>query len=133
MAKWVKLRVVAPGGNSLRCVEHGTEFSPPKCCQQCTAEPTAEEDGGVGELPYLPGLPTPIEDERAFRGMSRQFLEAAQSSEVATVAVKYAELGLRALKFASDMGVAREASYVLERRQREIDKADPNARKALRK
>ena len=84
----------------------------------------------AGFVSELPG--DTIEDERSFRELSRTFLAAAQETDVATVAVKYAELGLRALTVASAMGERRVSSWLAEKRQAEvraITSASPRAKK----
>jgi len=98
---------------------HAVEFRTPATCAQCDSAPRSVEENATGDLPYIPGLPTPIEDERAFRGMSSQFLESANLADVATVAVKYAELGLRALSIAAAMGERRISDWNDEKRQNE--------------
>lgn len=111
---------------------HAHEFSAPATCPHCDAAPPSAEEQATGDLPYIPGLPTPIEDERSFRELSRTFLAAAQETDVATVAVKYAELGLRALTVASAMGERRVSSWLAEKRQAEvraITSASPRAKK----
>lgn len=131
MARWIRL-AAGPGEPTHRCVVHAYEFSAPATCPHCDGAPASEEESATGDLPYIPGLPTPVEDEREFRGLSRQFLEAAQKSDVATVAVKYAELGLRALTVASAMGERRVSAYIAEKRQAEvraIGAAAPRAKK----
>lgn len=120
MARWIRLSSAEPGGHTHRCVVHAHEFNAPATCPHCDAAPPSAEEQATGDLPYIPGLPTPIEDERSFRELSRQFLRAAQETEVATVAVKYAELGLRALTVGAAMGERRVASWVAEKRQIEI-------------
>jgi len=100
-------------------VVHAHEFSAPATCPHCDAAPPSAEEQATGDLPYIPGLPTPIEDERSFRELSRTFLKSAQEAEIATVAVKYAELGLRALTVGAAMGERRVSDWNDEKRQNE--------------
>jgi len=132
MARWIRLADSTPGGPTHRCVVHAHEFRTPATCPQCAGAEKSTEEDTTGDLPYIPGLPTPIEDERSFRELSRTFLAAAQETDVATVAVKYAELGLRALTVASAMGERRVSSWLAEKRQAEvraITSASPRAKK----
>lgn len=65
-------------------------------------------------------MPTPIEDERQFRDLSKEFLAASKDAKVATVAVKYAELGLRSLTTAAASAERRISSWITEKRQAEL-------------
>ncbi len=132
MSRWIRLATTEPNAPTHRCVVHSHEFTAPATCPHCDAAPRSDEEQATGDLPYIPGLPTPIEDERSFRELSRSFLKSAQEAEVATVAVKYAELGLRALTVASAMGERRTSEWLAEKRQAEvraIGKAAPRAKK----
>lgn len=145
MARWIRLREPTDGGTGpqLRCIEHAVEFSPPSSCEHCRPEDADREDEKVyGDLPYLPGMPTPLEDERKFREMAAWFYKKARSNGGAqrgqnndnrfAARQKYAELAVRTLKIAADMAAQREANYLAEKRQAEILRADHKARRALR-
>lgn len=116
---------------------HSVEFRLPNTCAQCEderknkpVEDVSQEEKDAGGLPYIPGLPTSIEDEQRLRMMADWFLRKARSSGGASkgqnsdgrfaARVKYAELALRAHMAAAAMAEKREQSFHDERRVREI-------------
>ena len=116
---------------------HSVEFRLPKTCDQCEedrrnrpVEEISQEEKDAGALPYIPGLPTSIEDEQRLRMMADWFYKKARSSGGASkgqnsdgrfaTRVKYAELSLRAHTAAAAMAERREQSFHDERRIREI-------------
>lgn len=137
--RWIPLRDSADGP-SHRCVAHSVEFRLPATCNVCdeerktkSAEQIEREDresAATGVLPYVPGLPTSIEDELKLREMAAWFLRKARSSGGASkghnsdgrfaARVKYAELALRAHTAAAAMAERREQNYHDERRTLEL-------------
>lgn len=144
MGKWIQLQVTEPGGPTTRCVVHGQDFRAPHSCSECNAEePPTDAERAVGDLPYIPGLPTPIEDERQLRAMAARMWRKAMSSGGKStggndanrfgVRAKYAELSLRALTAASAMAERRISDWIDEKRQAEALALKPSTARAKRK